>query len=402
MAGLTTTGLTIETIESLLASMVADQLANISPTLNTEADSAIGQLNAIYAAALLELWELFEDIYQSGYPDTASGQSLSYLAALTGTIRTVATRGTVEARFFGADLTVIPALTEFYYTGRPSTARFRTIAASAVTGSSVDVNCEAVTPGSEAYLINATEGENLTMPNIPNGLTNVETVAFDDSVLGADEENDSELRIRRELELARPGASTVEAIRTDILDTTGVDVAQVYENTGDVTDANGLPAKSIEVLVFSDTAPTYTAQAVGDTIWASKPAGTRSYGSISQAVTDAAGDSHTVYYSEPVEITTHMLITLDYDSTAGVYIGDTAVKTAIVEWAGLNLSMGDDVIASDLVALVSELGGVVSVDGSETGADSSTVASGNPSLTITLRQLAAVVVGDIDVTSTAV
>lgn len=396
MAGLTTTGLTIETIETLLAAMVADQLANISSTLNTEADSALGQLNAIYAAALLELWELFEEIYQSGYPDTASGQSLSFLAALTGTFREAATAGTVTVRFVGADTTAIPAGTEVYVVGRPD-HRFVTLAADVIAGADEDIACEAVTPGSASYMIS---GEALNVPNPPTGVT--AATSFENSVLGADEETDSELRIRRELELARPGSSTVEAIRTDLLDVTGVDVAQVYENTGDETDANGLPAKSIEVLVYSESAPAYTALDVGNAIWASKPAGTGTFGTESQAVTDGAGDSHTVYYSEPTPVTTHMLITLDYDSTAGVYITDQGVKDAIVAWSLANLTMGSDVVASDLVTLVSSLAGVISVDGSDTGADSSTVASGNPSLTITLREVATVADGDIDITSTAV
>ncbi len=398
MAGLTTTGLTIETIESLLASIVADELANISATLNTESDSVIGQLNAVYAAVLLDLWELFEDIYQSGYPDTASGQSLSYLSAFTGTIREVATKGTVTLRFHGSNPTTVPALTEVYVIDRPD-SRFETIAEGIIVAPTfLDIECEAITAGSETLIL---EDEAFIQPNPVSGVTTT-TVAAADSVLGADEETDSELRIRRELELARPGASTIEAMRTDILDVTGVDVAQVYENTGDTIDANGLPPKSIEVLVFSETAPTYTSLAVGNAIWASKPAGTGTFGAESQEVEDGAGDTHTVRYSVPVEITTHMLITLDYVSTAGIYIGDAAVKTAVAEWAALNLTMGSDVIASDIVAVVSELGGVVSVDGSETGADDSTVASGNPSLTITLRELATVATGDIDVTSTAV
>lgn len=398
MAGLTTTGLTIETIEGLLASIVADQLANIDVNLNTEADALIGQLNAIYAAALLELWELLEAIYQSGFVDTATGQSLVYLCALTGTIRREATRSTVTARFFGPDTTPVPAGTQFYREGRPDTSLYRTIAAATVSGTYVDVECEAVVPGSASYLVAASDGESLVLPNPPSGITAVETVALDDSVNGADEETEAALRTRREEELARPGSSTVDAIRADLLQVTGVDVAQVYENPTNATDANGLPPFSIECLVYSAAAPDFTATAIAQAIWDAKPAGTQTYGSSSGTATDDALDTHTMYYSEPTEIPAHMLVTLTYD---GDYIGDTAVKNAIAAWALSNLTMGSDIVASDLVSLVSGLTGVVSVDGANTGADSSTVASGNPSLSITLRQVATVDTTNIDVTSTA-
>lgn len=393
MAGLTDTGLTIETITSLLASIVADQLANIDPNLNTEADSVIGQLNAIYAAALLECWELLEAIWQAGHADTATGQALSYIAALTGTIREAATKSTVSVRFGGTAAASVPAGTEVYVVGRPD-SRYVTLAADVIGGGgTVDIECEAVTAGSEPYMLS---GETLSMPNPPTNVTSA--TAFENSANGEDEESDADLRTRREAELGRPGSSTVEAIRSDLLEVTGVDVAQVYENPESYTDANGLPPHSIECIVYSANAPTYTAQDVVDAIWEAKPAGTKTYGSLSGTATDAGGVTHTIAYSEPTEVTTHVLITLTYD---GDYIGDTAVKEAVAEWALDNLTMGDDVVASDIVAVVSGLTGVVTVDGANTGADSSTVASGNPSLTITLRQVATVDTADIDVTSTA-
>jgi uncharacterized phage protein gp47/JayE len=399
MAGLTDTGITIETIDSLLASMVADQVANISPTLNTEADSVLGQLNAIYAAALLELWELFEDIYQSGYADTASGQSLSYIAALTGTLRAIATKGTATVRFHGPDTTVIPAGTEIYVNDRPD-SRFATIAEQTIGGDTfLDIACETTERGSSQY---ALAGEYFTAPNPPSGMTGLFSPLATDSVLGADEETDAELRIRREQELGRPGSTTVDAIRSDLLQVSGVDKAQVYENATDVVDVNGVPPHSIECLVHNDTAPTYDGDKVAQAVWDAKPAGTGTYGTIANSnVLDSAGDSHTVYYSEPVDIAAHFLVTLTYDAnlTDGGTVG-SLVKSTIDAWAQLNLSMGDDVIASDIVALCTPLLGVVSVNGALTGVGTSAPVS-NTDLTITLRQVATVDQANIDVTATA-
>lgn len=395
MAGLTDTGITIETIETLLELIVADQLANIDAGLNTEADGLLGQLNALYAAALLTLWELLEEIWQAGFADTASGQSLTYMAAITGTIREVATNGTVTARFHGPDTTVVPEGTEFFVVGRPE-SRFVTLAEQTIGGAAyLDIACETTRPGSTQF---ALDGESIAMPNPPPDVTTPSAIAAD-SALGADEEGDDALRARREAELGRPGSATVEAIRADLLEVEGVDVAQVYENVTNVTDANGLPPKSIECLVYSESAPAYTVADIVAAIWAAKPAGTETFGSLSSTTLDSAGDSHEMFYSEPLEIRTYMQITLTYD---GDYIGDTVVKTAVGEWALTRLTMGQDVIASEVIALVSGLAGVISVDGNATKVDD--IASpANYDLTISLRQVATLdALTDITVTSTSI
>ena len=94
MAGLTTDGFEIKTLAEIKAEIEQLQLENVDANLNQSADSVIGQINAIFANQLREVWELVQAVYTSAYPDTASGQALSYLAAMTGTIRRSATPST--------------------------------------------------------------------------------------------------------------------------------------------------------------------------------------------------------------------------------------------------------------------------------------------------------------------
>jgi len=95
MAGVETTGFNRKLLSDILAEIEADEKATISPNLNTLATSVLGQLNGIYADKLRELWEVLEAVYQSFYPDTASGQSLDAVAAITGALRLPATQSEV-------------------------------------------------------------------------------------------------------------------------------------------------------------------------------------------------------------------------------------------------------------------------------------------------------------------
>jgi uncharacterized phage protein gp47/JayE len=386
MAGLTATGITIETLETLLASIVADQLANISPTLNTEADAAIGQLNAIYAAALAEVWELLESIYQGTAADTASGQALSYIAALTGTLRNPATKGTVTARFHGADTTPVPAGTEFYIVGRPDSL-FATIADDVIDGDLfMDIACEAVVAGSEPYGL---AGEAITMPNPPTGVTTPSNLLAN-SVLGVDEESDADLRTRREAEIARPGSATAEAMRADLLEVAGVDAAFVFENPSGTTDANGLPPYSVECLVHSQTAPTYTAQDVVDAIWTGKPAGTETYGSLSGTATDSTGSTHTINYSTATDVRVYIEMSMSYDSN--VHADDAAAKLAVQNalsaWALADLTLGEDIYAAMIIEQAMQVAGITNVLPATVEVDDITPTSTTDPLVITERQIA--------------
>jgi len=388
MAGLTATGITIETLETLLASIVADELANISPTLNTEADALIGQLNAIYAAALAELWELLEDLYQGGYVDTATGQALSYICALTGTIREVATRGTHTARFFGAIDDVVPLHTEYYPNGRPGSV-FRTTVETTLTTTFANIATETVTPGSSSYVLTS-EGENLTMPNPPTGITAVETVAYGDSTLGSDEETDADLRTRREAEIARPGSATAEAMRSDLLLVAGVDAAFVFENPTAYTDANGVPPYAVECLVHSQTAPAWAAQDVVDAIWTGKPAGTETYGGTSGVAEDSAGNNHTINYSTAADVRLYIEMSMSYDSE--VFADDAAAKlavhTVLSAWALSDLTLGEDVYAAMIIEQAMTVAGITNVIPSTVEVDDITPTSTTDPLVITERQIA--------------
>ena len=91
--------------------------------INLQPESVFGQLVGILAERESLVWQLSEQVYNSQYPDTATGISLDNVAALTGITRLEATFSVVEAILLGTAATVVPAGTTFSVTGNPN-ARF--------------------------------------------------------------------------------------------------------------------------------------------------------------------------------------------------------------------------------------------------------------------------------------
>jgi hypothetical protein len=384
-------------VDEIVSDLEASQLANIDANLNVEADGVLGQLNGIYAAALAELWELMEQVYQAAYPDTASGQSLSYIAAITGALRQPATKATLDVHLEGTVATTVPAGTRCYPDG-DSDSLFETTADADIaeegTPDYIAVTMQAVTEGIETV---AASGDTLIISTPVSGLDAITTDGADPFNAGRDEETDSRLRIRREQFLAIAGASTVEAIRTEMLGVTGVDSCTVFENPTGVVDALGLPPKSIEVLVHSETGPVYDPQEIRDEILLRKPAGTETFGGISGDATDSSGNEYTVYYSEAVTVQTWVTISLAVE-TDGSYVGDENAEQAIADWGTIALRVGGSVYASDIINVAMDITGVISVNvlTVRVGSQSSPITI---DLLLTARQLGTIDSDDVTVTS---
>jgi uncharacterized phage protein gp47/JayE len=386
MAGLTATGIEIKTVSDILADIESNQIANIDPDLNVGADDVLGQLNGIIAAAFSEAWELLEEIYHSAYPDTASGQSLSYIAALTGVLRNAASKAELDVRLTGTVGTIIPVGTRVYVDEDPDSL-FETLTEVIIAEHGgtdyIDTIVYAVTEGSYPNYVAGTDTLVIATPIA--GLTSAAHVGADPFREGNDEETDAGLRQRREQSLALPGASTVDAMRSDMLTVIGVDSCTVFENPSPVTDADGVPPYAVEVLVYSEGAPSFDPLEVVQQIWESKPAGTETYGGALEFAVDSQGNSHVVYYSEPTTVNVYIALDL-VKTTDGSYVGDDAVKAAIADWGTQNVLVGQSIYASDIINVAADMTGVVNVVIASVKVDDQAIPfSGD--LTLTSRQL---------------
>lgn len=119
--GLTSTGLNIKTL-SVIESEIDDSLkTSFGTSINTLPESVFGQLKTISAERLSLAWELLEAIYNSQYGDTAFGNSLIDVLALTGLVQLAAKKSKITGQLlFGTVSTVIPKGTVFSVLGSPT------------------------------------------------------------------------------------------------------------------------------------------------------------------------------------------------------------------------------------------------------------------------------------------
>jgi len=180
-----------------------------------------------------------------------------------------------------------------------------------------------------------------------------------DAVVGQDQEIDSQFRARRDQELATAGNATPDAIRANILalNAGSVDPAHapptactVFRNDTDLTDSNGLPPHSVEVLVQGGTDADIALE-----VWNSVGAGTVTYGNQTSTITDSQGNSQTVKWSRPVAVPIYVTGTVKYDASKWPANSDTVVAQAVVSALltyGATYPIGIDVRRSPLYAAI--------------------------------------------------
>lgn len=337
--GVTATGFVLKPQDVILDEIKAYQLANISPSLDVSDDSVIGQINGIMSSKLAELWEVAAAVYSSQYPDSATGVPLDNVGSLSGADRLEATKSAVTVTVTGTPATVLPV-------GRimstdPAGDRFTLTAEVTIPGGG---SIDGVFEAEEFGPIRANAGT-LTVIETPVSGWASGTNALD-AELGRDVETDEAFRLRRELTLAAPASATVEAIRAQVLEVDNVTTCSVYENNTEITDSEGRPAKSVEVVV-EDGDDTEIAEA----IFTSKAGGIRAYGTTdSEVVTDDQGTSHTIEFTRPsdVRITTYVEILFDDDVPEAEKADRLAAAgVALAEFIDA-LPVGQDVIRSRL------------------------------------------------------
>jgi uncharacterized phage protein gp47/JayE len=208
-----------------------------------------------------------------------------------------------------------------------------------------------------------------------------------DALLGADEETDADLRIRREQSLAASGAATIDAIRAAVLAVESVSEAFVFENVTEVTDPAGVDPHAFEVVIRG---PTADDQEVAEAIFDVKAAGIKADGTISKTVTDDQGFDHTISFSRATEIEIYeeITITVNTDPDEGpIYPadGDDQVKAALVA-SGNALGIGRDVIYEKEKCQAFSVSGVLDI--TDFQLDTSGPPSGTSNIPIAVREIA--------------
>lgn len=405
--GVLSTGFAKKTRQNIIDEINASLWADISADLNLTSTSIIGQIVGIFSDQLAQGWDVLNDVYDSQYPDSAADASLDAVSSITGTTRLAATATAVTLIVTGDNATIlalgrqarVPAGGIFdtdagvtintATSWAPTTAYsvgdlrendtpaniYQCVTAGTSAGAGGPTGTDAsITDGTVTWrFIGIGVGYN-TVAATATATGEIIAQAFqvteivtafggwkgvnnlEDGETGTEIESDEELRIRREESLATGSNATVNAVRTAILEVDGVTGAFVFENTTDLTDANGLPPHSIQATVVGGTDA-----AVAEAIFR-KAAGIATHGTdISEVVVDDQGENHTILGDRADEMEISLITTV---ITTGDYPpdGDDQVAT-LLKAKGDLLTVGGDVIFKQFesAALESACGGVSGV-----------------------------------------
>ncbi len=350
--GVTADGYVVKPLATILDDINDQQRANIDPLLDLDARSAQGQINAIFSAALAELWELGQASYNAAYPDSANDASLDNVASITGTTRSPNTKTTIADVLVTMEANkALPVGSVANLSGQPN-ARFVTLVEvpSNPAGGTFPVDFEAETAGATSVVI----GQLDEIAEPVDGWLSVTNPV--QGITGGETETDAQLRVRRIDELEGGGSTNVDAIRADLLqDVTGVVDAVVFENDTDVIVDGLLPHSVRCVLRGGDP------QDIAQSIFETKAGGINTNGAIANTVVDSQGIDHTIRHDVATEQVYYLIVTVNvdpqlFDTGAGV----DAMKTAIATYVNA-LNIGGDVLVDQVKCAILEIAGTLSV-----------------------------------------
>lgn len=202
----------------------------------------------------------------------------------------------------------------------------------------------------------------------PNTITNVVTVTQGISSVnnssaalevGIDEETDAALRIKRQQSTANGATGYLKSLLGVILNLDNVTEAKLFENTTNATDADGIPAKSIWVIVEGGSA-----QDIANAIYAQRSLGCGMKGTQTYEITEESGVILTIKYDRPVAQNLHLRFDIKPTIT-GQTFDETAIKNYIVTNKTYKINEAaetSDLTAKSLAAINDSSGGGVALN----------------------------------------
>lgn len=323
--------------------------------VNLSEFSPLGMIFKVVAFSMSVIWQLAEFVYYGGYKDTAEGHQLDGVCQYIGITREPARYATGAVTITGAEGTTIP----LFFIVSSGDCQFWTQVEKTIPASgSVDVPIRALELGNNS---NVLPGTITTIVNPKAGISSVTNATA--TTGGAEIETDEALRARYDLSISTGGASTVSAIRAELLAVANVIDATVTENVTMAT-VDGIPPKAFETVIYGGTNDD-----IANAIYRTKAAGIQSYGAITATVEDEFGQMHTMAFTRVVEVPIYVNVTLV--TGEGFPIGGMAqIETNIIKYIGgtdsdttlyHGLGLGDDVVYTKIIGLCHSVAGVTDV-----------------------------------------
>lgn len=317
---------------TVLASLQADYRTIYGADTYLEADSQDGQWVAIQALAIFDTIQVAAAVYNSFSPLTAQSDALSRQVKINGLRRLVATYSQVDLALVGVNgTTILNGQVEDTLGQKwnlPASVVIPGAGTITVTATAKDIGAIAASAGTVTKISTPTLG----WQTVTNAAA---------AVAGNPIESDAALRARQALSTALPSRSVLEGTVGAISALLGVTRLRGYENDGTATDANGLPAHSIALVVEGGVS-----QDIGNAIATKKTPGTVTYGTTAITTADAYGLLNVINFYRPTAATIGVEVTVT--ALAGYTTGFQDVIKAAVAAAITALNIGDDVLLTKL------------------------------------------------------
>lgn len=160
-------------------------------------------------------------------------------------------------------------------------------------------------------------------------------------VVGRERETDEEFRIRILESDQSKSVATLPAITSRLRNISGVTRVSVVENDTNITDGDGRPAHSYEVIVSGGLDNT-----IANEIWQSKPAGIQLHGNTTVLITDSENIQRTIKFTRPVAINLAFKVTYTQYTEETLPASPATLIKTIVDESTDDLGVGKDVIPS--------------------------------------------------------
>lgn len=305
------TGISAPSYSEILTSLQQSFQTIYGSNVYISPDSQDGQLLALIASAINDANQMAIAVYNSFSPVTAQGAALSSNTKINGIKRAVATNSTAVGLVVGTAGTNI----------------LNGVVADA-NGNLWNLPASVVIPGGGSISVTVTAQQLGNIVALSGTINKVQTpqlgwtsfASTADAIPGAPVETDAALRIRQATAAALPANTPLGGFLAALQALPGVTRVAVYENATGSVDTNGLPARSISVVIEGGTLAT-----IASTIGQKKTPGAATYGTTNQTYVDpVTGLSYTINFFVLTYTTVNVALTVK--AAAG---WSTAVQTKI-------------------------------------------------------------------------
>jgi uncharacterized phage protein gp47/JayE len=341
--GVTANGFKRKGYLDILGSMETKAKELYGEDINLSERSPLGLFLKNIAWELQEIWQLGEDVYNSGYVDTAEGISQDNVGKYIAISRKSAQKAKGTIIIEGTKGTTIPK--GFIVSTEATEIMFETVEDKLIDEDGViEIPILSTVPG----LIGNVPANTIT--KIVNPIAEVNRAYNPEATKdGTDIEKDAEFRQRYYRSVSMGGSSTRESVEAALLNLVNVTDAFVEENET-MEYIGDIPPKSLAPYVFGGEN-----EEIARTILLSKSGGIRSYGTTEVIVKDSKDREHTIGFTRPT--VKNIFVKLTITKGRG-YAGDIEVIKAVLNYIGgqgeegisyKGLKLGEDVVISKII-----------------------------------------------------